>query len=106
MATPSPWDDLFLNDMSTTMTIIPGIACTMDAKMCPDGTYVGRDFNNNCEWKECPHGLATIDIIVILCLVLAILACCSCIIYCVRKKRKETDTSNEINQYDDTAVQL
>lgn len=30
-------------------------ACTMDAKLCPDGhTYVGRDGNNNCEWEKCP----------------------------------------------------
>jgi hypothetical protein len=30
-------------------------ACTMDAKLCPDGeTYVGRDPNNNCAWRECP----------------------------------------------------
>ncbi len=28
--------------------------CTMDAKQCPDGSYVGRDGNNNCEWQECP----------------------------------------------------
>jgi len=30
------------------------VACTMDAKMCPDGSYVGRDANNNCEFKQCP----------------------------------------------------
>lgn len=30
-------------------------ACTMDAKLCPDGvTYVGRDGNRNCEWQLCP----------------------------------------------------
>ncbi len=33
----------------------PETACTMDAKLCPDGvTYVGRDGNNNCEWQKCP----------------------------------------------------
>ena len=31
------------------------VACTMDAKVCPDGvTYVGRDGSNNCEWQKCP----------------------------------------------------
>lgn len=31
------------------------VACTMDAKLCPDGvTYVGRDGNNDCEWQACP----------------------------------------------------
>lgn len=30
------------------------VACTMDAKLCPDGSYVGRDGNNNCEWQQCP----------------------------------------------------
>ena len=28
-------------------------ACTADAKLCPDGTAVGRDANNNCEFFEC-----------------------------------------------------
>lgn len=27
--------------------------CTEDAKICPDGTSVGRDSNNNCEFFEC-----------------------------------------------------
>lgn len=30
-------------------------ACTMDAKLCPDGIhYVGRDSYNNCAFKPCP----------------------------------------------------
>lgn len=29
------------------------MACTMDAKMCPDGSYVGR-VAPNCEFAECP----------------------------------------------------
>ena len=28
--------------------------CTEDAKLCPDGSYVGRDSANNCEFRECP----------------------------------------------------
>lgn len=29
------------------------VACTMDAKACPDGTFVGR-IPPNCEWASCP----------------------------------------------------
>lgn len=29
------------------------LACTEDAKICPDGTAVGRDPANNCEFFEC-----------------------------------------------------
>ncbi len=32
---------------------IPPRACTMDAKMCPDGSYVGRT-GPNCEFEACP----------------------------------------------------
>lgn len=28
--------------------------CTMDAKMCPNGSAVGRDGANNCEFFPCP----------------------------------------------------
>ncbi len=31
-----------------------GVACALDAKICPDGTSVGRDLYNNCEFKPCP----------------------------------------------------
>lgn len=30
-----------------------GVACTMDAKMCPDGSYVGR-VAPLCEFAPCP----------------------------------------------------
>lgn len=30
-----------------------GIVCTMDAKLCPDGSYVGR-VGPNCEFAACP----------------------------------------------------
>lgn len=33
------------------------VACTMDAKMCPDGSYVGR-VAPNCEFAPCPAGTA------------------------------------------------
>ena len=31
----------------------PPVACTMDAKICPDGTAVGRT-GPNCEFAPCP----------------------------------------------------
>lgn len=30
------------------------VFCTMDVKMCSDGSYVGRDPENNCEFYACP----------------------------------------------------
>jgi putative hemolysin len=33
-------------------------ACTKEAKICPDGTAVGRDGENNCEFKPCPGQIA------------------------------------------------
>ncbi len=30
-----------------------GVACTQEAKLCPDGSYVGR-VGPNCEFKTCP----------------------------------------------------
>lgn len=30
-----------------------GVACTMEAKVCPDGSYVGRQAPN-CEFAPCP----------------------------------------------------
>jgi len=30
------------------------IYCTMDVRQCPDGTYVGRDPNNGCQFFPCP----------------------------------------------------
>lgn len=29
-----------------------GFMCTMEAKLCPDGTYVGRE-GPNCDFKSC-----------------------------------------------------
>ena len=33
-------------------------ACTKEARVCPDGTVVGRDGANNCEFSPCPLGSA------------------------------------------------
>lgn len=32
----------------------PPIACTMDVKTCPDGSFVSRDPSNGCKFKSCP----------------------------------------------------
>lgn len=34
-------------------SIPEGVACTMDAKICPDGSAVGRS-GPNCEFDPCP----------------------------------------------------
>jgi len=31
-------------------------SCSKEMKLCPDGTPVGRDSQNNCEFKPCPDG--------------------------------------------------
>ncbi len=35
------------------------VACTMDAKMCPDGSYVGRS-GPSCQFAACPSGTNTL----------------------------------------------
>ena len=30
-----------------------GVLCTADVQECPDGSFVGRDPENNCMFKEC-----------------------------------------------------
>ncbi len=32
---------------------VPGISCTMEVKLCPDGSYVGRQ-GPSCEFASCP----------------------------------------------------
>ena len=51
----------FLAGCGTTIAVQPKtqptgqqpVACTMDAKACPDGSYVGR-IAPNCEFAPCP----------------------------------------------------
>lgn len=38
---------------ANTDTEVEQVACTMDAKLCPDGSYVGR-IGPNCEFAMCP----------------------------------------------------
>ncbi len=40
-------------DITTGDTDITPVACTMDAKICPDGSAVGR-VGPNCEFAPCP----------------------------------------------------
>ena len=47
---PNPNDQQNLNDQNQT-------ACTMEAKVCPDGSSVGRT-GPNCEFTECPDQTA------------------------------------------------
>ncbi len=30
------------------------VVCTADVEECPDGSFVGRDQLNNCEFMDCP----------------------------------------------------
>lgn len=32
----------------------PAKVCTMDARLCPDGSYVSRNPANNCAFNPCP----------------------------------------------------
>lgn len=32
-----------------------GTVCATDVKQCSDGSYVGRDSSNNCEFSACPE---------------------------------------------------
>ena len=31
-------------------------SCTADVKECADGSYIGRDPENNCKFEKCPNG--------------------------------------------------
>ncbi|MBI5389162.1 hypothetical protein HZB01_02155 [Candidatus Woesearchaeota archaeon] len=35
--------------------------CTLEAKICPDGSGVGRNSSNNCEFDPCPAGDTGVD---------------------------------------------
>jgi len=52
---PSPeWSDFCDESEIRAPRIAEGTtACTQDAQQCPDGTFVGRDPSNNCEFFPC-----------------------------------------------------
>ena len=35
------------------------VVCTMEAMRCPDGSFVGRNASNNCEFDPCPSSNIT-----------------------------------------------
>lgn len=39
----------------------PSIPCTEEAKLCPDGSAVGRE-GPNCEFPECPEAPAALPV--------------------------------------------
>jgi len=43
----------FFGQETVSPTSTPATACTMEAKLCPDGSYVGRT-GPNCEFSDCP----------------------------------------------------
>jgi len=55
---PNPKFDDFCGDIRPKQIAEPErepIACTEDAKQCPDGTFVSRDPNNNCKFFPCEN---------------------------------------------------
>lgn len=46
------------NTGTSTSTEDEQVVCTMDAKLCPDGSYVGRT-GPNCEFAPCPAAINT-----------------------------------------------
>jgi translocator protein len=45
---------IWRNNMPTVINHMNETACTMEAKMCPDGSYVGRK-GPSCEFETCPE---------------------------------------------------
>jgi hypothetical protein len=60
---PSPeWDDFCdESDIRTPKRINEGTVCTEDAQQCPDGSFVGRDPLNNCEFFPCENEFEKCD---------------------------------------------
>ena len=42
-------------------SIPPGTVCTMEAKQCPDGSYVGRQ-GPRCEFAPCPGAQVDVQV--------------------------------------------
>jgi len=47
----------FVISYSIKMNSDDKIACTMEAKICLDGSAVGRNGSKNCEFDECPDSI-------------------------------------------------
>lgn len=50
---PSPGSHLPFGDVGGICVADSQVACTMEAKLCPDGSYVGRS-GPNCDFAPCP----------------------------------------------------
>lgn len=49
---------IYFYSRTITYPSIDGVACTMEAKQCPDGSYVGRT-GPKCEFSACPSERVT-----------------------------------------------
>ncbi len=49
----NPWGPIYIGPLPAVSP--PGKACTLEAKVCPDGSSVGRT-GPNCEFAVCPSG--------------------------------------------------
>lgn len=59
-ATPTPFPTTPSPAASAIPTPVPSVTvCTADVSECPDGSFVGRDSENNCAFKPCPVVEAT-----------------------------------------------
>lgn len=57
---PDAQEPVIIDDLPVGEEVVPpfeGVACTMEAKICPDGSSVGR-VGPNCEFAPCPSGSA------------------------------------------------
>jgi hypothetical protein len=52
---PNQPPDRVMPEVSPQTPVYEGVACTMDAKICPDGSAVGR-IPPDCEFAPCPGG--------------------------------------------------
>ena len=41
------------NPTDPSLEQVTGVLCTQEVQECPDGSFVGRDPENNCMFKEC-----------------------------------------------------
>lgn len=64
------WSDLWVMDKTINVVLKPEggcpiteeeTVCATDVKECPDGSFVKRNKNNNCQFKECPKEIIIIN---------------------------------------------
>jgi hypothetical protein len=52
---PSPEYEDFCSRIEIPKPVVNETFCTQDVKQCPDGSYVSRNPNNNCEFFPCEN---------------------------------------------------